>query len=241
MNTRHAAAPRDAAAALRIGGFQPFTTLDFPGRMAAVVFLQGCPLKCVYCHNPELIPAQAENSIDWADIRQRLAARTGLLQAVVFSGGEPLLQAGLADALCQARDMGFRTGLHTSGVLPGRFSRLAGLLDWVGFDIKAPFDRYGAVTGVDASGARARESLTTLASWSIPFEVRVTIWPALIGVDEIRAISDSAEAAGCRDFVLQECRDLASGAGLGGAVFDDADLRNELAARFSGFRVRRAH
>ncbi|MEE2525693.1 anaerobic ribonucleoside-triphosphate reductase activating protein [Hyphobacterium sp. HN65] len=240
MNIHAAATPPDALTGLRIGGFQPFTTLDFPGRMAAVVFLQGCPLRCVYCHNPELIPPGRSTAISWAAVRQKLERRRGLLQAIVFSGGEPLVQSRLPEALRQAREMGFATGLHTTGVLPGRLARLEGLLDWVGFDIKAPFGRYCSVTGVDGSGLRARESLDHLTAWGIPFEIRVTVWPDLIGSAEIIEIADQAQSRSCRDFVLQECRDPSSGLALGGPVFSDAALLDELEARFPGFKVRRA-
>jgi pyruvate formate lyase activating enzyme len=241
MNTLAAAAPPDPLTGFRVGGFQPFTTLDFPGRMAAVVFLQGCPLRCVYCHNRDLIPARGQNPMVWSDIAKRLARRQSLLQGVVFSGGEPLVQSRLAEALQQVGAMGFDTGLHTSGVLPDRLARLEGLVDWVGFDVKAPFDRYRAVTGVTGSGDRARVSLDLLAGWNIPFEVRVTVWPQLIDPCAVRDIAEAAAIRGCRDFVLQECRDPQSGQGLGGAVFVDDRLLEDLRDMFDRFETRTVH
>ena len=83
---------------LRIGGFTPFTTTDYPGQLAAVVFCQGCPWRCAYCHNPHLLPVEGPESHAWPDLLRFLASRRGLLDAVVFSGGEPTLQGGLADA-----------------------------------------------------------------------------------------------------------------------------------------------
>ena len=87
------------AARLRIGGFLPFTSVDYPGALAAVVFCQGCPLQCVYCHNPALLPARAKTHIKWDDVHAHLTERVGLLDAVVFSGGEPLMQKALAPAI----------------------------------------------------------------------------------------------------------------------------------------------
>jgi pyruvate formate lyase activating enzyme len=208
--------------------------------MAAVVFLQGCPLRCVYCHNPELSQPRRSTAFRWTGIRERLERRRGLLEAIVFSGGEPLAQAQLSDALRQVREMGFATGLHTSGVLPDRLARLDGLLDWVGLDIKAPFNRYGAVTGLDGSGVRAKASLDHLAERGTPHEIRVTVWPDLIGPAEIIEIADQASSRSCQDFVLQECRHPYTGKALGGQVFSDAVLLEELKARFPGFKVRRA-
>jgi pyruvate formate lyase activating enzyme len=230
----------DGLSAIRVGGFQPFTTLDYPGQMAAVVFLQGCPLRCVYCHNPDLLPVHADTEIDGREIAARLKERRGLLQAVVFSGGEPLVQSGLAAAMDHVRSLGFKVGLHTSGISPDRFQRLRDRVDWVGFDIKAPFSGYGGVTGVNQAGRRAEASFAMLAAWGIPYEVRVTIWPSLIDCDAVRQIATEVHRLGCKDFALQECRDPATGEAMGGAAFLDEDLQADLAQRFPGFSVRRA-
>ena len=88
-------AQRTAAQALRVGGFVPFTSTDYPDALAAVVFCQGCPWRCGYCHNPHLIPARGDDERDFARILDWLASRRGLLDAVVFSGGEPTAQAGI--------------------------------------------------------------------------------------------------------------------------------------------------
>lgn len=230
----------DGEAGVRVGGFQRFTTLDYPGQLAAVIFLQGCPLRCEYCHNPDLIPPSGSVEIEWKTIETELLRRQGFLQAVVFSGGEPLMQSGLAAAISRVRKMGFRIGLHTSGAAPARLAPLKGLVDWVGFDIKAPFEAYGPVTGVPASGRRAQESYAELIAWKIPHEVRTTVWPHRIGPVQVRAIADSVEAGGTRDFVLQEARHPVTGQAMGGPVFSDLSLLEELKSRFRGFAVRRA-
>jgi len=232
--------PPDGLSAIRVGGYQPFTTLDYPGQMAAVIFLQGCPLRCVYCHNRDLLPVRADTEIDGREIEARLDERRGLLQAVVFSGGEPLVQSGLAAAMDHVRRLGFKVGLHTSGMSAERFARLRDRVDWVGFDIKAPFAGYDGVTGIGQAGAQAQASLAMLASWGIPFEVRVTIWPDLLDPLAVRQIADEAGSVGCKDFALQECRDPVTGAAMGGAVFQDEALLAELAQSFPGFAVRRA-
>ena len=92
---------------LRIGGITPLTTIDFPGRLAAVLYCQGCPWRCSYCHNPELLDATTPAEMDWPQALAFLRKRQGLLDGVVFSGGEPTLQAGLPQALEQVRALGF--------------------------------------------------------------------------------------------------------------------------------------
>jgi anaerobic ribonucleoside-triphosphate reductase activating protein len=81
--------------ALRVGGLVPLTTLDFPDQLACVLFCQGCGWRCRYCHNPQLIPARGEQEKSWDDILAFLRQRVGLLDAVVFSGGEPTLLAAV--------------------------------------------------------------------------------------------------------------------------------------------------
>ena len=84
---------------LRVGGITPFTTIDYPGELAAVLFCQGCPWRCRYCHNGHLLEADDTTLIDWSAVTGFLERRRGLLDAVVFSGGEPTAQRALADAI----------------------------------------------------------------------------------------------------------------------------------------------
>ncbi|WP_296755919.1 anaerobic ribonucleoside-triphosphate reductase activating protein, partial [Thiobacillus sp.] len=144
---------------LRVGGLTPLSTTDWPGLLAAVVFCQGCPWRCGYCHNPDLIPPRGADEIPWEEVLAFLRRRQGLLDGVVFSGGEPTLQAALPDAMRAARGLGFKIGLHTGGMYPGRLAAVLPLVDWVGLDVKAPFADYAGITGVAESGTRARESL----------------------------------------------------------------------------------
>ena len=108
---------------IRVGGMTPLTSIDFPGGLAAVLFLQGCPWRCGYCHNPELLPARGPVELDWAQVTAFLQRRRGLLDAVVFSGGEPTAQAALPEAIARVKAMGYRIGLHSGGMYPARLRR----------------------------------------------------------------------------------------------------------------------
>ena len=101
---------------LQVGGITPFTTIDFPGRLAAVIFCQGCPWRCQYCHNRHLLPAGENGKYPWEEVLRWLETRRGLLEGVVFSGGEPLLQRQLPEAVEQLHRDGFEVALHTAGV-----------------------------------------------------------------------------------------------------------------------------
>ena len=128
------------------------TSIDFPGRLAAVLFCQGCAWRCSYCHNPELLNAAVPGAVSWALVESFLESRRGLLDGVVFSGDEPVSQAALPAAITQVRNMGFEAALHTAGIYPERLAALLPQLDWVGLDIKGPLHCHDAITGVPGSG-----------------------------------------------------------------------------------------
>jgi len=182
------------------------TTLDHPGRLAAVVFCQGCPLRCRYCHNPELLPRRGEHRIPWPEIVGFLESRRGLLDAVVFSGGEPTQQQALFPAVRQVREMGFEIGLHTAGIYPKRLARLLPSIDWVGLDIKALPEAYPALTGMPGSGALAWESAALVIASGTPHQLRTTVHPALINRREKAHLQERVRILAPLEHVWQTCR-----------------------------------
>lgn len=201
-----AAAGWDEVTGLRVGGLTPLSTTDWPGMLAAVVFCQGCPWRCGYCHNPGLIPAQSENEIPWEDVLAFLHRRRGLLDGVVFSGGEPTLQAALPDAMRQVRTLGFKIGLHTGGMYPKRLGAVLPLVDWVGMDVKAPFADYARITGVDSSGGRALAGLEQLLASGVEYEIRTTVHPAMLSDEALLAIAEDLAGRGVKRYVIQAFR-----------------------------------
>lgn len=191
---------------LQIGGITPFTTIDFPGKLAAVIFCQGCPWRCRYCHNRHLLPAGERGKYRWEKVLDWLETRKGLLEGVVFSGGEPLLQKALPDAINQLHDLGFVVALHTSGVYPDRLRGILTSIDWVGLDIKAPFDEYGTITG-GGDGERTRESLRILLESGKPHELRCTLDPEYFTVGRAEKMAQQLTGMGVERLVLQICRD----------------------------------
>ena len=223
------------ATALRLGGLTPLTTIDFPGRLAAVLYCQGCPWRCSYCHNPELLPADTPAQLSWSDALGFLQQRLGLLDGVVFSGGEPTLQAALPAALQACRELGLQTGLHTGGMYLPRLVTALPLLDWVGLDIKALPQRYDAITATPGSGARAWDALEVLLAHGTDHECRTTWHAGLFGVDELLDLARTLAARGVRRWALQECRTP----GAPAWALTDAH-RQQLAALFPSFALRRA-
>lgn len=164
------------AGPLKVAGVVPLSTVDYPGELALTVFTQGCPWVCSYCHNAALRAPDAPGGLAWERVRDMIRERRGFIGAVVFSGGEPTLQEGLADALRDVRALGFRTGLHTAGMLPDRLRKVLPLLDWVGLDIKARFDeRYAQLTGDPNAADRVRESLAAIRESGVALQLRSTV------------------------------------------------------------------
>lgn len=222
--TARAAAGCPPADALAVGGLQPFTTIDYPGALAAVVFVQGCPWRCGYCHNPHLQPRRAAADTtgpSWPALRPWLARRRGLIDAVVFSGGEPTLDPALPAAMAEVRAIGLKVGLHTAGIYPQRLAEVLPLADWVGLDLKAPpadDAAHDRITGVRGSAAAPRRSLALLAASGVTHEVRSTVHPALHGAAALHAMAGALADAGIVDWVLQVCRPPGPGGDGGDAL-----------------------
>ena len=194
---------------LVIAGLTTFSTVDWPGRLVATVFLQGCPWRCTYCHTPDLVtsaPRGAEGTIPWPDVVTFLAKREGLLDGVVFSGGEPTLHAALPAAIADVRELGFGVGLHTGGAWPARLEHVLPLVDWVGLDIKDLPDEYARVTGAGPSGEAAYRSLAALQSSGVAYEVRTTVDPTVHSREDVLELCGQLSALGVRGHVLQEAR-----------------------------------
>ncbi|TNG01370.1 MAG: anaerobic ribonucleoside-triphosphate reductase activating protein, partial [Gammaproteobacteria bacterium] len=188
-----------------VGGLTPLTTIDYPGELSAVIFLQGCPWRCGYCHNGHLLPRADQQDLSWEQIVAFLEDRRGLLDAVVFSGGEPTLQKGLSEAIREVKEMGFKIGLHTAGIYPERFQALLPLLDWVGLDIKASMSDYEKITGVPGSGKRAWQSAEILIKSGVDHEIRTTVHPDLIDEQALIQLTMELGELGVRNYCLQEC------------------------------------
>jgi len=243
-SSARAARGKQARSDLSVSGLVPLSAIDFPGRLSAVVFCQGCPWRCSYCHNPHLL-TRTSGQLSWPEICAFLRRRQGLLDAVVFSGGEPTLQQGLGQAMRETRGLGFSVGLHTAGPYPQRIEALLPHLDWVGMDVKAPFSSYPLITGAKGSGERARRSVQILVASGIECEFRTTVDPALLDTVSVIQIADELSTLGVKRWVLQEARREGRANPAAVIIGTDMDVWSQefsenLRRRFPDFLVRRA-
>lgn len=223
---------------IQIGGLVSFTTIDYPGKLAAVLFLVGCPLRCAYCSNPHLIDVGV-GEYDPDKVLEWLRTRIGKLEAVVFSGGEALMQGAAAiDYMRTVREMGFAIGLHTNGFYPENLASAAELVDWVGIDYKATKTNYEKLTGVNIAYERLLKSLDIWANTNKPAEVRVTVDPRYVGQNDLREIAHDVAKRGFKNFAVQkyiphfETPENATTPAMRNAVFIDDNLRQEINSLF---------
>lgn len=233
-----------ARRSLKVGGLTAFTATDFPGLLAAVVFVQGCPWRCGYCHNTHLQPRTAAGAVRWMEVMRLLSRRVGLIDGVVFSGGEPTSDPALASAIGEVRTLGFKIGLHSAGTHIRRFEHVLPLLDWVGFDIKAPFEDYERVTHVRDSGESARRCLEALLASGVDYECRTTAHPRLLPTDALLRLAGTLSDIGVRKYILQVFRKQGSRDEALNSIttigYPSEAILERIRDRFPAFEVRRS-
>jgi pyruvate formate lyase activating enzyme len=178
---------------VRIGGFQKLTLVDFPGKIAATVFVQGCNFRCGFCHNPELVDPQFFVGADLVSARSildYLNDRQGKLEGVVITGGEPTIQEGLSSFIAQIKEMGFAVKLDTNGSHPEVLLSLfkLNLLDYIAMDIKSSLAKYSQVTGAACDTAKIRESIDLIVKSGIPYQFRTTLVKEFCSEEDLRDI-----------------------------------------------------
>jgi len=194
---------------LQIAGLVSLSTVDWPGRLVATAFLQGCPWRCTYCHNSAILDPRTPGVVPWQRVRDLIARRKGLLDGVVFSGGEPTRQAALVAAVREVKEAGFLVGLHTGGAYPRRLAQLLPLVDWVGLDVKAPARLYRAVTrtgGPTTSADQAFASLELVLASGVDVQVRTTVDPTVMSDGDVAELTAVLAERGVREHVLQTVR-----------------------------------
>lgn len=182
--------------AMKIGGFQPVTFSDFPGRMAAIVFTQGCNFRCPFCHNTGLLPQKSVSPVAEDTVISLLTRRRGRLSGVVITGGEPCLQKDLARFCEKISAMGFAVKLDTNGSRPDVIETLlaGGFVDFIAMDIKAPFERLNELTGISFPAAEIRRSIDLIARSGIDHLFRTTDVRPLLSPADLAAIKQCVPA-----------------------------------------------
>lgn len=188
-----------------IGGFQRFSLIDYPGKICAIVFTQGCNFRCSYCHNPELVDLEKfSKSVSEKEIFSFLEKRKGKLDAVSVTGGEPTLQKDLIEFLKKVKDMGYLVKLDSNGTNPEVIDGTikSGLVDYLAMDIKAPLEKYSKVTGVDVDTGKIKRSIELIMDSDLVYEFRTTVVKSQLSKDDVRKIGKLIK--GAKLYILQK-------------------------------------
>jgi len=194
---------------LKIRGLQKLTLLDFPGKTGCTVFLGGCNFRCPFCQNSELIlPGAVSYEISQEEFFSFLKKRSGILDGVCVSGGEPLVSVGVEDFIARIKDMGYLVKLDTNGAFPDKLRAIAEkkLIDYVAMDIKNSPSGYADTVGLkDFDMAPIYESVDFLMNGSLDFEFRTTVVKQLHTAENFLEIAQWLK--GDEKYFLQQFKD----------------------------------
>jgi len=211
---------------MHIHGLQKMSMVDYPGKIAATVFAGGCNLRCPFCHNALLVTELSQSPrLDTEQVLAFLRSRKNLLDAVVLSGGEPLLQNDAADFLAQVKAMGFLVKLDTNGCYPAALKEILDrkLVDYVAMDIKNTPEKYAITVGVpDFDLAPVRESVALLMNSGVEYEFRTTVVRQFHTEADIRAIG--GWISGAKQYFLQNFEDSGNLIGTGMSGFSEEEI-----------------
>ncbi len=194
---------------MQIHGFQKMTLLDYPGKVAATIFIAGCNLRCPFCHNASLVTRiNLADYIPTEDVISYLKKRRGLLDGVCVTGGEPLLTDGVFELLSEIKSLGYSVKLDSNGTFPEKLRRavFGGLCDTVAMDIKNCPEKYPETVGIkDFDISPVLESVEFLKSGAVDCEFRTTVMPELHSAEDIDKIG--RWLSGAERYYLQAFKD----------------------------------
>ena len=173
----------------------PFSALDYPDHLSAIIWFAGCNMRCSYCYNGDIVFSKGKRSLDEA--LEFLQKRVGLLEGIVLSGGEATGFDGLTEFCRKIKALGFKIKLDTNGTYPQKIKELIdeNLLDYVALDYKAPSSKFYTITK-NQNFSDFEASLELLLKEDVVFEVRTTLHSDLLNEDDINEIVSDLEERG---------------------------------------------
>ena len=174
---------------MKIVGIQKLTLLDYPGKVACTVFLDGCNFRCPFCHNSELLSSDVEPVMSLEELLAFLKKRRGILEGVCITGGEPTIHPELPELLRAVRELGYKIKLDTNGYRPQslRDALCGGLVDYVAMDLKNGPSGYSEAVGIPQPNLeRVGESIRLLFGSGVDFELRTTVVEPIHTTESIR-------------------------------------------------------
>ncbi|NMA50442.1 MAG: anaerobic ribonucleoside-triphosphate reductase activating protein [Mollicutes bacterium] len=223
----------------KIAGFNKLTLLDYPGKLACVLFTKGCNFGCRYCQNSSLVLDVEVPLIDHNEIFAYLEKRKNILQGVVISGGEPTIQKGLLDFIIKIKEIGYKVKLDTNGSNPKLLQELIELklVDYVAMDIKNVFEKYNQTANAKVNIDNVKKSIDILKKGKVDYEFRTTIIKEYHTLEDIRKLIDFTQGS---KYYLQnfEDRDTVIKSGLTSFTVEDLNLLYSYKESYDHFEIR---
>ena len=188
---------------MNIGGIQKTSLLDYPGTLSAIIWTIDCNFRCPFCYNKNLVFGETE-TISEEEVFSFLKKRQGMLEGLVISGGEPLMQKDIVDFIGKAKKLGYLIKIDTNGTFPGKLKELIDkkLVDYVAMDVKAPKKKYKQLAGVKVDVSKIERSIDIIRNKAPDYEFKTTFAPNLLKKEDIAAIAKWLE--GSKNFYLQQ-------------------------------------
>ncbi len=193
---------------MKIAGLEKLSLTDFPGYISAVVFLAGCNFRCAYCQNPDLVKEDPGFGISEEELFDYLGKRKNFIEGVVVSGGEPTIHKDLTALLKKIKENDFKVKLDTNGANPDLLKAIIRekCVDYIAIDVKTSFSKYDEVTSMKGSGEIVKESISIAMGSNIPYELRTTCVPGIVGEEDFILIGEALK--GARKYCLQQFRPI---------------------------------
>ena len=194
---------------MNIRGINKFTLVDYPGKIACIIFVGNCNFICPYCHNPFLVvDPESQPLISDSDFFTFLEKRIGKLDAVVISGGEPTLRKELLIFLQKIKELGFLIKIDTNGSNPEIVKKLYndGYLDYLGIDYKYPLNKYSELTRTNSAhvGLSVQKTIAFAVNSKIPYDIRTTVHKELLSYEDLNIMRKELTGLGVEEWMLQQ-------------------------------------
>lgn len=182
---------------MRIAGLQNLSLVDYPGCVAAAVFVQGCNFRCGYCQNPDLIEIKKETQYTEEEVLDYIVEHRNMLEGLVITGGEPCIYPDLPGFAERVKEKDFKVKLDTNGSNPAQLEHMfrEKILDYIAVDVKTSLDKYSLLTDVKDIGKRISETVHLTMLSTVPYEFRITCVPGIVGEEDVRSIGELVKGA----------------------------------------------
>jgi len=188
---------------MKIGGIQKTSLLDYPDTISAIIWTVGCNFRCPFCYNRDLVFGKVP-TITEEEVLSFLKKRIGLLEGLVITGGEPLIQEDIVDFISKVKKLGYLVKIDTNGIYPEKLKELIDkkLVDYIAMDIKAPKKKYDSLSGKKVDIKKIEKSIDIIKKSGIDYEFRTTFIPDFLTKEDIKEISKWLKSS--KKFFIQQ-------------------------------------